>query len=234
MNSKQYTDQAVQTESRPSHIAFGTVGLHAVLSLAILSTKIADIAKRKIYYGTAMNPEEVSAILQSVGATAQFLFSHNQAGQLDNPLDVDALPSDAQVPVGILRAKLANVNPRILHAGLGLFTESGEALELILKALETGAFDTVGWGEEVGGDIGWYQATGMDAAGLSIDDAREKNIAKLRKRYPDKFTAYDAENRDLAGERAILEGQAGGAAPNVTAAPGGGLVVPPANQAKAA
>ena len=37
-------------------------------------------------------------------------------------------------------------------------------------------------------------------------DSMQKNIDKLRKRYPDKFSAYHANNRDLVGEREILEG----------------------------
>jgi NTP pyrophosphatase (non-canonical NTP hydrolase) len=207
MNSKEYVDQAISTESRPAHIAFGTVGLHAVLSLAVVTSKLLDRAKRKIYYGTPLNQEEVAAMLQQIAGTANFLFSHNQAGQLDNPLDADSLPSDAQVPVGILRAKLSNLNPRLLHAGVGLFTESGEALEALLIALETGKFDPVNFAEELG-DMQWYTAVGVDAAGADLDDIRAKNIAKLRARFPEKFSAYDAqhENRDLAKERAVLEG----------------------------
>lgn len=211
MNSKDYAAQAIATESKPKHIAFGTVGLHAVLSLSVLSAKLADLAKRKIFYGTPLKTEEVGAILQSVAGTAQFLFSHAQSGNLDNPLDTDTLPSDAQVPVGILRAKLSNLDPRLLHAGIGLFTESGEALEALIVALETGKFDPVNWGEEIGGDISWYQAVGLDAAGLDLDEQRVKNIAKLRARFPENFNAYDAqhENRDLAAERAVLEGDKG-------------------------
>jgi NTP pyrophosphatase (non-canonical NTP hydrolase) len=39
--------------------------------------------------------------------------------------------------------------------------------------------------------------------------ALERNIAKLKKRYGDKFSSHAAINRDLAGERAVLEGKAG-------------------------
>ena len=42
-------------------------------------------------------------------------------------------------------------------------------------------------------------------SGTSIEKARETNIAKLRARYGDKFTEFDALNRDLDVERKILE-----------------------------
>ena len=34
-----------------------------------------------------------------------------------------------------------------------------------------------------------------------------KNIEKLRARYPEKFTEFDAQNRNLVVEREILEGK---------------------------
>lgn len=44
-------------------------------------------------------------------------------------------------------------------------------------------------------------------SGHTIEEARERNIAKLRARYGDKFSEYDALNRDLETERKILEGK---------------------------
>lgn len=42
--------------------------------------------------------------------------------------------------------------------------------------------------------------------GIDLEDGMEKNIAKLRKRYPDKFSNEKALNRDLDQERKALEG----------------------------
>ena len=42
---------------------------------------------------------------------------------------------------------------------------------------------------------------------LNIEDVWEKNIAKLKIRYGDKFTSERAINRDLETERTILEGK---------------------------
>ena len=42
--------------------------------------------------------------------------------------------------------------------------------------------------------------------GVDIEDGLEKNIAKLKERYPEKFDEDLAVNRDLETERKILEG----------------------------
>jgi hypothetical protein len=57
------------------------------------------------------------------------------------------------------------------------------------------------------GDLAWYQAIGIDEAGGSLDKVLDRVIAKLRARYPEKFTSENAINRDLVKERAILEGK---------------------------
>lgn len=43
------------------------------------------------------------------------------------------------------------------------------------------------------------------ACGYTMEQAMERNIAKLMKRYPDKFTSEAALNRNLDAERATLE-----------------------------
>ena len=41
---------------------------------------------------------------------------------------------------------------------------------------------------------------------IPFDDIMEKNIAKLKARYGDKFSEHRATNRDLDKEREALEG----------------------------
>jgi hypothetical protein len=41
--------------------------------------------------------------------------------------------------------------------------------------------------------------------GFSFEESMEKNLAKLKARYPQKFTGDNALNRDLDNERATLE-----------------------------
>jgi len=94
----------------------------------------------------------------------------------------------------------------VLHGAIGIATEGGELLDAVKKHVFYGKpFDHVNAEEELG-DVLWYVAIVARRLGVSMDRIMEKNIAKLRKRYPEKFTETAALNRDLDGERKILEG----------------------------
>jgi len=96
---------------------------------------------------------------------------------------------------------------RILHAAMGCCTESGELMDAVKKHILYGKpIDEVNLQEEAG-DMFWYCALLADAVGFSFEDTFEKNIAKLKARYPNKFTEKDALVRDLDKERQILEGK---------------------------
>lgn len=94
---------------------------------------------------------------------------------------------------------------RLLHAGIGLATESAEFLDQLKKHVFYGKpLDKVNLAEEIG-DLQWYMAVACDALGVTMEELQERNIEKLTARYPEKFTMEAAENRDLDAERAILE-----------------------------
>ena len=96
---------------------------------------------------------------------------------------------------------------RLLHAGIGLSTESGEFLDALKKHIFYGKeLDRVNLVEEVG-DLFWYIAIVADELGFKIEDVMENNISKLKARYGDKFSEDKAENRDLNTERKILDKQ---------------------------
>lgn len=97
-------------------------------------------------------------------------------------------------------------NIRLLHAAIGLATESGEIQDQLKKAIFYGKpLDKVNLAEELG-DVFWYMAIMSDALQVSFSDIMEKNIAKLKARYGAKFTENAALNRDIPAERKILEG----------------------------
>lgn len=94
---------------------------------------------------------------------------------------------------------------RLLHAALGLQTEAGEFADPIKKYVFYGKpIDHVLLEEELG-DLTWYIALACNALGLDMMAVMEKNVAKLKQRYPEKFTEDKALNRDLDAERKILE-----------------------------
>ncbi|MFK5893240.1 MAG: nucleoside triphosphate pyrophosphohydrolase family protein [Pseudomonadota bacterium] len=99
---------------------------------------------------------------------------------------------------------LANIDIDIIHAALGLFTESGEIVEVIIKAVESGKdIDRVNLIEELG-DIEWYLALTHRKIGVTSEEVKKKNIDKLKIRFPEKFTNDNANNRDLEKELSTI------------------------------
>jgi NTP pyrophosphatase (non-canonical NTP hydrolase) len=96
-------------------------------------------------------------------------------------------------------------DPRLLHGALGICTEAGELQDQIKRHLFYGKeLDHTNIMEECG-DLLWYVAITLDAAGFTMEDAMERNIAKLRARYPDKvFNAEQALVRDTKAENRAL------------------------------
>jgi len=209
MDSKTYIANAIRTESVPEKLTVHETAFHALLEMATATALIADQFKRRLYYGKPMDKQKLLANISLVYHMAGYLGAGIEGG-----VDFDSRISDevmaktrADMPEEIRNMNLDNLNIRLLHAALGVFTEAGEALEALRTQYETGALDVVNVGEELAGDVSWYQAIGIDAAGLDLDNERAKNIAKLKLRYPNKFDAEAAVNRDVAAERAVLEGQ---------------------------
>lgn len=94
---------------------------------------------------------------------------------------------------------------RLLHAGIGMATEAGEFLDALKKHIFYGKeLDRVNLKEEMG-DLFWYLAIACDELDVEFEPLMERNIAKLKARYGEKFSETKAEKRDLATEREILE-----------------------------
>jgi len=84
---------------------------------------------------------------------------------------------------------LASPHASLTMAALGLCGEAGEFAEQIKKHLFHGhPLDQEKAVKEVG-DVLWYVAFACEALGVSLGDIAERNIAKLRTRYPEKFEA---------------------------------------------
>ena len=93
----------------------------------------------------------------------------------------------------------------IIHAIIGKVTEAGELMSALVALLTEGKeLDVVNIREEVGDGL-WYDAMLLKAIGSNFGEAQRINIEKLRARFPNKFTEFDANNRNLGTERNILE-----------------------------
>jgi NTP pyrophosphatase (non-canonical NTP hydrolase) len=101
-----------------------------------------------------------------------------------------------------LRKNLANE----MHMVMGIATEAGELLDAYKKHFAYGKeLDTVNVGEEIA-DIMWYVSNLCRILNIDMHEMLDRNISKLKARYPEKFDSKKALNRDLDKERNILEG----------------------------
>ena len=112
---------------------------------------------------------------------------------------LDAVPQDFQTA-------------RLLHAGMGCVTESGELMDQLKRHIVYGKpIDLVNFQEELG-DMLWYIQLACLVMGVTLEELLEQNMRKLRVRFGDKFDFGKVLDRDLAAERQALEGSGDGAA----------------------
>lgn len=183
-NLSQFVKDAIRTESLIDEVQTNTQLLEGTIKTLIAAGNVLDMVKKNVYYGKEIDRSALrqNALLAQVGTL-----------QMD-PGNVD------------LNAKsTVEIDPRLFHAIVGIATESVELLEALDAALKGNPVDAVNVKEELG-DINWYQAIAIDTLDADFDAVLDTVIAKLRARYPEKFTSEDAIDRDLDTERKILEG----------------------------
>ena len=118
---------------------------------------------------------------------------------------VDAVTSDCSKDFVDLSDRLVELNreganiERLTTSGVGLAAESGEFLEIVKKMV----FQGKPWNDanrehliiELG-DVMWYVAQACMALDVSFDDVVERNVEKLKARYPGgEFDVHYSENR---------------------------------------
>lgn len=89
---------------------------------------------------------------------------------------------------------------KILHAAIGMATESAEILDAVKKHAFYGKeIDMVNIQEEIG-DLMRYVAILLREYNLDFHQILDDNITKLKKRYGEKFSTEKAINRDTDHE----------------------------------
>jgi len=84
---------------------------------------------------------------------------------------------------------------QLANAALGLTGEAGEVAEVIKKHLfHATPLDQDALAKELG-DCLWYIGAFATVLGLSMDNIAQRNIDKLRKRYPEGFDTERSRNR---------------------------------------
>jgi NTP pyrophosphatase (non-canonical NTP hydrolase) len=201
MDLKQYVELAVRTESVPTELKLDRANVTNAFRLFTEVAKLLDGVKRSIYYN---NDDRLNANFRGHISSIRRL-----ANMLDDALDSRReFHSPSMLPADIFKSEFesASVNPRLFHGVIGIATEAGELVEAMTPVVENGTnvLDVVNLDEELG-DINWYEAILTDAGNLDWLQRQERNIAKLKKRYPDKYSDQDAVNRDLGAEREVLK-----------------------------
>lgn len=85
---------------------------------------------------------------------------------------------------------------KIENGCMGLCGESGECMDVMKKHMFQGHdLDKEKLIEELG-DVLWYAAELASGLRVSLDDVAQRNIDKLRKRYPEGFEAERSINRE--------------------------------------
>jgi hypothetical protein len=186
MNLQEYQKAAIRTESLKENINLNKYFVGLLFKLFVLNADLLDALKKEIYYGNPKKSNETIipnlSKMESLLREAKYAFN-------DKDKTVDS-----------------EINPRVFHGILGMATEAGELLDVLVKALDGKPIDPVNIQEEMN-DSNWYQAINHEALGLNWEEGLERNIAKLKARFPEKFTEENAEHRNLEVERQILEGK---------------------------
>lgn len=184
----QYVKDAVRTESRIETVRVNPGLLIDSLTLYISAGEILDQIKKHAFYGKQYDLTSLSTsfFAADIALNSLSLEQHIVA------------PEEGEVDI--------KIDSRVFHAIIGLATESTELCEALLDSLtDESEVDVINLLEELG-DLAWYQAVLIDTLGGDWANILNTNIAKLRARYPEKFTSEHAINRDLDTERKILEG----------------------------
>lgn len=113
--------------------------------------------------------------------------------------------TESVVAIRMVNAAGQIVSTRLLHGVMGNSTEAGELLDQLKKHIFYGKeLDRTNIIEELG-DQFWYMAVITHCLNIPLSEILEKNINKLKARYPEKFSSEKAINRDLEKEREVLE-----------------------------
>ena len=193
MNFKEYVPLAMQTckplptADHINHMCLGIVGEMG---------ELVDQIKKAYVYGKAIDQvniiEEVGDVAYYTAGLVQYfpaLADWMDSDKLKQSVDYEKLEvARKNVTRTILLNAMSAAN---LAADLMMFADDDNLQDInaeqVAKALGTSLFAT--------------------AVLLEVDlaEALEVNIAKLAKRYGDKYSDYAAINRDIDAERAVLE-----------------------------
>lgn len=199
MNFQEYITSAERTESKPDQVLVNKEYLDTVIKLLVAAGNLLDVIKKDSWYGIPKTEAKRVERIQRLKTA------------LDTITEVTPLLPTVTGIDKLTRAPLT-LDTRITHGIIGSVTESVELLEAYQIASQQGEYDKTNIKEELG-DIYWYLAIIISAAGGDWENILKTNISKLQLRNQKTATAselvgFNADstiNRDTIAERKLLE-----------------------------
>ena len=163
-------------------------------------------AKADACYAAEKERDELAAKVQEL----QSIVAMGAFAAADKP-DYDAFVQSRKAQPKLCEAQETT---DLLHGAIGLCTEAGELLDAMKKVVFYGRdLDRTNAVEELG-DVEFYLSLFRSALGVDRETIINANIAKLTKRYKERFTAEEATNRDTAAEAGIIQAVIGDQKPS--------------------
>lgn len=183
LDDKQFVEDCLRTESKIDVVSVDLELFEGAANAFISAGTILDQIKKNAFYGKPYSQVELAAEFATIIEALDTMKEGIQNIEDEN------------------RKEDLNVNPRMFHAIVGIATEATELVEALDNDED---MDYTNISEEIG-DLGWYQAIALDEMNTSLENSYGAVVAKLKKRYGDKFSSDAAINRDTDAERIVLE-----------------------------
>jgi len=180
---KKYVEDAKRTESNRKQIIFDPEALALAIGMFIGAGNILDQIKKYVFYGKPIKYDKLKKHLDAVNGCSELVFD-KERDDGSYAFNMDVVP----------------VNDRLFHSVIGIATEATELVE----AMKDGFPDKNNILDEIS-DISWYASIGIDELNSDWCSVLEKNIEKLRVRYPEKFSHQSAINRNLEEEKKVFD-----------------------------
>lgn len=191
--SEQYTfeeflQDAKRTESIPVVQKMSNTGVAGFLYLAQVACKMVGMAKASIYYNRPFDVDKMAKLTDEFS-----MMNYNLQEMYSNNL------------LFVEKEENPAFDIRLLHSVMGMVDEAGELAEKLRDTFVEGTpLDKAKFAVEMG-DSDWFKAIGHDALGIDEVTVRKAVIAKLKQRFPEKFTEENANNRDTDKEDTVAE-----------------------------
>ncbi len=179
---------------------YGTEAVKAVIAFALEELQVdrvwADHMAENPASGAVMRKAGMHHVGTEPGKYKKQGFLHDaEVYEITRPREAALTANRYQELAMTTRNPAFTRQDMLLNAVMGLCGESGEAIDLVKKHLHQGhGLDRDALAKELG-DIAWYLAEAACGLDLSLEDILRGNLAKLKARYPQGFSAESSIHR---------------------------------------